>query len=248
MSRFLMLFILMIVVNSSCTETTGNKEKSNPVVIAKQTNGRPLIDGRAKDECWKNATWYPIDQLWLGNKYAKEDFAGRFKVTWTNQAVYILAEIRDDQLIDIYDDGLERYWDDDCLEIFIDEDKSGGEHQFDYNAFAYHVSIDGKIADFGMDKRPHYFPENVLSVMRSSNDIHTWEVEMHIYDDTYRIGGYNRPVNLKAGKEMGFAVAYCDNDNSESRENFVGSVYVEGEDKNQGYKNADIFGSLKLVN
>lgn len=242
------IFITMSLLFAlGCGPSASDEARETPGVIAKQTNGRPLLDGRAEDACWKNATWYPIDQLWLGEKYTKEDFAGRFKVTWTNQAVYILAEIRDDQLIDIYDDGLERYWDDDCLEIFIDEDKSGGEHQFDYNAFAYHVAIDGKIADFGRDKKPHYFPENVLSVMRSNDDIHTWEVEMHIYDDTYRIGGYNRPVTLRAGKEMGFAIAYCDNDNSESRENFIGSVYVEGKDKNQGYKNADIFGGLKLV-
>jgi len=46
---------------------------------------------------------------------------------------------------------------------------------------------------------------------------------------------------------MGFAVAYCDNDNSQIRENFIGSEVIEGEDKNRGWIDAGIFGSLQLV-
>ena len=55
-----------------------------------------------------------------------------------------------------------------------------------------------------------------------------------------------KPVQLSAGKNVGFALAYCDNDTSKTRENFIGSVYVPGEDKNQGWINADIFGTLHL--
>ena len=47
---------------------------------------------------------------------------------------------------------------------------------------------------------------------------------------------------------MGFALAYCDNDKSKTRENFIGSVYVEGNDKNRGWIDANIFGTLKLEN
>ncbi|WP_418888384.1 hypothetical protein [Maribacter arcticus] len=46
---------------------------------------------------------------------------------------------------------------------------------------------------------------------------------------------------------MGFALAYADNDKIAKRENFIESVFVPGEDKNQGWINANIFGTLQLV-
>jgi hypothetical protein len=49
-------------------------------------------------------------------------------------------------------DPLVQYWDDDCLEIFLDEDFSGGDHQYNHNAFAYHVSLDNQAIDIGTDK------------------------------------------------------------------------------------------------
>ncbi|WP_372974429.1 sugar-binding protein [Muriicola sp.] len=51
---------------------------------------------------------------------------------------------------------------------------------------------------------------------------------------------------MRKNKKIGFALAYCDNDGSAERENFIGSVFVPGEDKNQGWINADIFGTLVL--
>ena len=57
----------------------------------------------------------------------------------------------------------------------------------------------------------------------------------------------NVPIKLSAGKKLGFALAYCDNDYSEERENFIGSVAIEGEDKNRGWIDAGIFGTLELV-
>ncbi|MBW2998850.1 CBM9 family sugar-binding protein, partial [Candidatus Woesearchaeota archaeon] len=47
-------------------------------------------------------------------------------------------------------------------------------------------------------------------------------------------------------KKIGFAIAYCDNDTSEHRENFIGSVFVDGNDKDRGWKDAGIFGTIEL--
>ena len=46
---------------------------------------------------------------------------------------------------------------------------------------------------------------------------------------------------------MGLMVAYCDNDGSELRENFVGSEFVPGEGKDRGWIDAGLFGALTLV-
>ena len=46
---------------------------------------------------------------------------------------------------------------------------------------------------------------------------------------------------------MGLMVAYCDNDGSELRENFIGSEVVLSGPKDRGYIDAGLFGELILV-
>lgn len=238
MIKYLFLTFILAV---SCSEAP-----RNALHQAKQASQKPVIDGIADDACWQNASWYPLDQLWVGKPYSKDDFQGRFKLAWTNEKLYLLAEIVDDTLVDTHADGLEKYWDDDCLEIFLDEDHSGGDHKFSHNAFAYHIALDGKVADFSPEKKPSFY-EHLISKRSQNGKTTIWEVEIDIYNDQYQDGKENKPVVLSEGKKMGFALAYCDNDSSVEREHFVGSVRVDGEDKNQGYLNASIFGTLTLV-
>ena len=209
--------------------------------------GTPLIDGTADDSAWQTAPWLPLDQVWIGQPPTAADFSGRYKILWDENNLYVLAEITDDTLVDFHPDGLAKYWDDDCLEIFVDEDASGGDHQYNYNAFAYHIALDGKVADIGPDKAPHYFDDHCTTRRTTSGNVGTWEVAIKIFDgNRYADGGDNIPKMLRAGKKMGFALAYCDNDHSPERENFMGSVKVEGEDKNRGWIDAGIFGVLVL--
>jgi hypothetical protein len=46
---------------------------------------------------------------------------------------------------------------------------------------------------------------------------------------------------------MGLMVAYCDNDASALRENFIGSEYAPGKEKDRGWIDAGLFGQLILV-
>ncbi|NND36488.1 MAG: hypothetical protein HKN81_05060, partial [Gammaproteobacteria bacterium] len=122
---------------------------------APRAEAPPAIDGIADERVWQRAPWQDLAHRWLGPEYSPDDFQGRYKVVWTERRVFILAEFTDDVLIDQYRDPLQQYWDDDCLEIFIDEDFSGGNHQFNHNAFAYHMSLDNRAIDIGTDERPH---------------------------------------------------------------------------------------------
>lgn len=233
--------LLSLFVLFSCAET-----KRNALHEAQKAHEKPVIDGLADDSCWENAVWYPLDQRWIGKEYTEDDFAGRFKLAWTSEKLYLLAEIVDDTLVDIHANALEKYWDDDCLEIFLDEDHSGGEHQFSHNAFAYHIALDGKVVDFSPAQKATFYEH--LTAKRTQNGKKSlWEVEIDIYNDQYQDEKPNKPVQLLEGKKVGFALAYCDNDFSQERENFIGSVRVEGEDKNKGYLDASIFGTLILV-
>jgi hypothetical protein len=208
----------------------------------------PIIDGVAAEADWEGARWQPIDQLWLGPEYSADDFQGRFKVLWTPERLYILVEIVDDILFDSHRDPLVQYWDDDCLEVFIDEDFSGGDHQFNHNAFAYHVSLDNQAIDIGTDRKPRNYSDHVESRWRQHEGKVIWELAIAVYPDTYEDESpANRPVTLATGKVMGLMLAYCDNDGSEIRENFVGSESVPYGDKDRGWIDAGLFGKLVLV-
>lgn len=218
----------------------------------------PIIDAVADEAIWQQAKWHNIDQLILGLQPSAEDFSGRFKVVWTKEHLYLLVEITDDILFDQHADPLKSYWDDDCLEIFIDEDHSGGEHQFNFNAFAYHIALDNQAVDIG----PNYQDGQTQFLLLNQHvDSHwqrqsardnkiIWEVRLEVHDATFSAIGQNSSrVELTAGKTMGFMLAYCDNDGSKEREHFIGSEAIEAVngDKNLGYKNADVFGELKLL-
>ncbi|MBT8103421.1 MAG: CBM9 family sugar-binding protein, partial [Gammaproteobacteria bacterium] len=194
------------------------------------------------------ARWQELKQRWLGPEYTAEDFQGRYKVVWTADKIYILGEFTDDVLIDTHRDPLVQYWDDDCLEIFLDEDFSGGDHQFNHNAFAYHMSLDNQAIDIGTDEKARNYSHHVESRWKQNGNTVTWELAIDIYTDAYVDGSDdNKPVTLSAGKVMGLMVAYCDNDGSELRENFIGSELVAEGPKDRGWIDAGLFGSLVLT-
>ncbi|MBX2928418.1 MAG: CBM9 family sugar-binding protein [Saprospiraceae bacterium] len=243
----LLSFLLCL---QACAPSAGNREAAAATeegYYATQAQSPPVIDGVADDAVWQNAPWYMLDQTWIGEEPTAEDFSGRYKLAWDENFLYILAEIRDDTLIDIHPDGLQFYWDDDCLEVFVDEDASGGNHQYSHNAFAYHIALDYRVTDIGPDSLPRYYDDHIRARRVTEGNTSIWEVAVAVYPDTFRDGAPdNKPVKLTAGKVMGFALAYCDNDHSPERENFIGSTFVPGEDKNRGWIDAGIFAKLEL--
>ncbi|SDH24797.1 DUF6265 family protein [Winogradskyella thalassocola] len=223
-------------------------KQMNQFIYVKEAKEKPVIDGKADDDIWSNTFWLPLNELWLGEPYTEDDYSGRYKLSWAEDGLYLLAEITDDILVDSHPDPLDLWWDDDCLEIFIDEDNSGGEHQFNHNAFAYHIALDGNVVDMSPEKTGKLYNSHIESKRVTKGNTSFWEVKISLFDDAYKDDAENTPLKLKVGKVMGFALAYCDNDTSKTRENFIGSVFVAGEDKNRGWINASIFGTLKLRN
>ncbi len=208
----------------------------------------PVIDGIANDAAWNDAAWVPISNVYIGNPVTPDDFSGRYKIVWTEDRLYLLAEITDDILRDVNSPALTNYWEDDCLELFLDEDKSGGPHEFSYNAFAYHMAINNiDVADMGADRQPHLFNDHITSAKTQSGTTYTWEVSVKVFGDNFVYGLNNTPLTLNEGKVMGFNLAYCDNDKLQTRENFIGSRYLEKSIANQGYITADVFATLELV-
>ena len=206
------------------------------------------VDGRADEPAWSSAEWGPINQLWLGDDPDPEDFTGRYKITWTPERLYVLVEIRDDLLSDQFPDPSVNYWMDDCLELFLDENASGGNHQNNYNAFAYHIALDTHIADLGLGGKVMDFSDHAEVRRIDEGGVSTWEIGLKVFPDTYdQNSKTNVPVTLSAGRLMGFMASYCDNDGTYNRESFIGSIFIPGRDKNQGWIDAGVFGTLELL-
>lgn len=239
-SLILCLFFLF-----SCAEKKQESSERKYATI-KKTDSEILIDAIADEPAWEATEWQIMDQVWLGELQDSTDFSGRYKILWDARALYVLAEIHDDTLIDIYEDPLVQYWDDDCLEIFIDEDNSKGIHQYNHNAFAYHIALDGNVADIATDSLPRLYNDHIESKRITEGNKSTWEVAMKLFTDDYEDDGDNTPRELASLDKIGFAIAYCDNDTSKLREAFIGSEVVEGEDKNRGWIDAGIFRSCVL--
>lgn len=244
----LTIIVLVLMLLFACNRS---RQSMAPQAVSieksqvRHTTEKITIDGKASEKSWGYVGWNQINQVWLGKDLSAQDFAGRYKLQWDENYLYVLAEIKDDTLIDINADPLYHYWDDDCLEVFIDEDASGGNHQYSHNAFAYHISLDNEVVDIGPDSLFRTYP-HIRSARKDEGNTSLWELAISIYDDTYVDDKENQKVRLGTNKQMGFAIAYCDNDHSTEREHFIGSEYVAGEDKNRGWIDAGIFGQITL--
>ena len=189
-----------------------------------------------------------------GTTVESKDFSGRFKILWSSSQslLYFLVEITDDVFVDGYHYPDKDYFHYDILEIFIDEDKSGGLHVFDNNqkwgknaenAFSYHIIPEVSQLKDGDPIRSFYafdiagsnwndiiFPnykDHVpeFTLIKNGNQ-YVWEFSLALYDETY---DHSNPeisrVKLEAGKLIGLTVAYCDNDeNDGERDSFFANV------------------------
>jgi hypothetical protein len=242
---FLVFGLLWLVPLHTCASESHSEARSTYHAALAADDMK--VDGIANESSWQLAEWRAIEHKWLGPDYTPDDFGGRFKLVWTPERLYLLVEITDDILFDSHRDPLVQYWDDDCLEIFIDEDYSGGDHQYNHNAFAYHFSLDNRAIDIGTDRQARDYSHHVQSRWRQEGDKIIWEVAIDIYDDSYRDNASNNtPLTLEAGKILGLMVAYCDNDGSELRENFIGSESVPSGPKDRGWIDAGLFGKVVL--
>jgi len=262
MKKEILLLLLIILCSGMlyAQNSVSNEKEIN--FTAKEASSVPVIDGKALDKCWEEAEWYQIDQVWIpwGGNMDPADFSGRFKVCWSSvtDRIYFLVEITDDVLVDGYKYPMPQYHNWDVVEIFFDEDASGGDHTLNQNAFAYHISCGNENTEFeAMDltagwKAMNYSSHLDCVIEQDEEDRYIWEISMTVYNDNYNPNRSSNPTEqLVAGKVSGLSLAYCDNDdpseNPKMRDNFIGTIYVPKANFNDHWQNADWFGRLKLV-
>jgi hypothetical protein len=218
---------------------------------AKKAQTAPVLDADSSDACWAKAAWSPIDQVWIAPAATStSDYTGRYKCVWTPEKIYFLVEITDDQLnYKGYVKGsCNEIHNFDCIEIFLDENHSGGDHQYNYNAFAYHINENGDVCDNGTDRQMHLFNNDVQSTFDTiGKNLYLWEVSFKIFNDKYVYGGNNTPEVLTENKLLGMSIAYNDNDGGNQRQSMFGSAVINLADKNVSWINASYFGTMQLI-
>ncbi|MBK6284657.1 MAG: T9SS type A sorting domain-containing protein [Draconibacterium sp.] len=244
------LFLAALALACSSPRSAIGQEKNN--YRAPKVDVSPVIDGIGDEKSWTNAEWSYINQPYDGQDLPDStDFNGRYKVTWSESRLYVLMEITDDKLVDDRVNPTTNYWDDDCTEFFIDEDNIAEGHECgdnSYNAFAYHIaavprdknnyengdvmgfdSPDGinHIIDLGTDCNTNNamnFDDHVNVKITQNGNKYTWELEFKIFDKNYDENSIeNTPASLTVDKVIGFAIAYCDDDEGQ-RDNMIGNV------------------------
>ncbi|MEE9430695.1 MAG: sugar-binding protein [Melioribacteraceae bacterium] len=220
--------------------------KQSDTLFISGINSPPTINALIDDDCWTNVKWNAIDNVWLkyGEKIDSLDFSGQYKLVWssTTNLLYFLVEVTDDIFVDGWPDSSESsYPSFDIIEVFIDQDKSGGKHTHDgtgehgikwgtnaENAFAYHLNIDLPITEdyatecvvndiagtsWNDSWDPDYKNHFPEIALREKGGKYYWEFSLKVFDDTYN---HNSPdsslVKLKTGDIMGLTLAYCEND------------------------------------
>ena len=82
-------FIFLLIGCKNNNPTQLKKEKSSKInqqeiPVIKKIDAI-LIDGIANEKTWKESTWLPIGQVWLGKPVDSTDFSGRYKsVSYTH--------------------------------------------------------------------------------------------------------------------------------------------------------------------
>ena len=262
------LLVILILSLASCRNVKTENHKSSIVSVlyqkdlesalaeatedgffkAHKTKSPIKIDGYSKDRTWSSLNWYDMNYLWMGNRVDSIDYHGRFKLSWDSQYLYILVEVIDDKLNPTLANGLENYWKGDYVEVFIDEDKSGGIHQFNHQAFAYHVSTEGHAIDKNMYKETIFFDDHIEVERSQEGNRHLWEMAIKLFDNQFNENSTeNTPVEIVNQKSIGFSLAYGDNDGNNSRDNFMGSKKTHGKNNDEGYINSDVFGSILFI-
>ncbi|HFA51314.1 MAG TPA: T9SS type A sorting domain-containing protein, partial [Bacteroidetes bacterium] len=109
--------------------TLGAVQPSRAVVYS--TDTPPAIDGDISD--WDNIEGYDLGYVEGGSTQIPSDFSGQWKAVWSNDAIYLMAEINDDTL---YNEGM-AFWNHDAMNFYFGMDNkrdgtgaSNGTHKY----------------------------------------------------------------------------------------------------------------------
>lgn len=239
------VFAALALVSNSMN--AGERAETRSQYIAPYAGNKVVIDGTHDEAVWQLANWHPIAHQWLGSIGTAGDFKGQYKVLWSPAKLYLLVEVSDDNLIEKSDVKMNPFLSGDGVKVFIDEDFSGGSHEFDKNANVYHINLENEALTVDEPNHVVYYSKHINSQWTEREGKYIWEMEIDIYPDVMSSGdAIDEKVRLFGGKNMGFMIAYSDDDGKDAPKALVGSEHLEIAAEQRDWVDASTFGKLLL--
>lgn len=188
----------------------------------------PAIDG-VEEGLWSGARAYKMDNVIYSAPSSDADFSARYKTLWDAKNLYVLVDVTDDNLKN--DSDPESWYQDDCVEVFIDADnsKSG---EYDDNDFQFHFNWDKTKPTMGETK--HGNVANVEFAMVATTGGYRAEIKF----PWTTLG-----VKPSAGAKIGLDVHVNDDDDGGDRES---KLTWRGKEDN-AWQTPKAFGTAELA-
>ena len=194
-----------------------NPPKEKVVKQAKALYGTPVIDGKV-DSIWNDTYDMKIDQY----QQAWQGATGVAKALWDEENLYVLIQVQDD----ILDDTNANPWEQDSVEIFVDQNNAKTPYYEDEGDGQYRVNFKNE-ASFNPDSIAEGF-ESAVSVSGSN-----YTVEVKIPLNT---------ITPSKNTKIGFDVQVNDAKNGARI-----SAVAWNDASGTGYMDTSVFGELTLV-
>ena len=131
------------MVGDAKASMTMAKTQAARAISIRQTSRAPQIDGK-EDDVWAGAELNPIASVAYAPPSGEADLSAGFKTLYDSQALYLLVDVADDELIN---DSVE-FWLDDTVEVFLDADNSKSD-TYGENDYQYNFSWDSSAPNLG---------------------------------------------------------------------------------------------------
>ena len=184
---------------------------------AKALFGKPVIDGKL-DSVWRSVYGMEVNQYQSELKGA----TGVAKALWDEKNLYVLVEVQDDKL----DKSSANAWEQDSVEIFVDQNNGKTSSYEEGNDGQYRVNFDNEVTI-----SPASLAEGFESATSISGTNYTVEVKIPL-----------KAITPAKGKKIGFDIQINDAKNG-SRQSAAAWSDATG----SGYKDTSVYGELTLV-
>ena len=126
------------IVSEAKAQARAEAREAGIPASVREASRPPKIDGVPED-LWSNARAYKMGNVIYSPVSSDADFSASYKTLWDAKNLYVLIDVTDDSLKN--DSDSELWYQDDCVEVFIDADNSKSDSYGD-NDYQFHFDWD----------------------------------------------------------------------------------------------------------
>jgi hypothetical protein len=204
---------------------SSESKRSTPTAEVAQATEKPAIDGRV-DDVWAKAKAYELKNSFYEAPSGPEDCSASFKTLWDKENLYLLVEVKDEDLRNDSDE----FWQDDSVEVFVDADNSKSDSFGDND---YHYRFDWDATSPAMDEMRHQKTNGVKYAISKTDKGYNLEVSF----PWTTLGA--KPA---AGTSIGLDVQVNDDDGGGDRDSKIAWSATE----DNAWENPSVFGNAFL--